>query len=195
MLRISKLTDYGVTLATQLASSWEADGTLRVVSELAEVTGIPAPTVAKVLKTLVRADVVVSVRGARGGYRLAAPPAEINVAQIVSALEGPIAITDCTDASVDAPCARDARCGLRPNWSRINAVLLEALRGVSLAEMMRGSAAARDSRESGCGGGAREEEGLVTLGARREPLAVPLTREPVTPAPSTATPAHSREEL
>jgi len=130
LLRISKLTDYGVVLATHLAGT-EAPISVRA---LAAETGIPQPTVSKVLKTLSRARLLHSTRGAAGGYALARPAAKINVAEVIEALEGPIAVTECTDETADA-CTHEPTCGVRANWQRINAAVQAALEDISLADM------------------------------------------------------------
>jgi FeS assembly SUF system regulator len=131
MLRISKLTDYGVVLATQLAAS---DGA-QSVRELGDATGIPQPTVSKVLKALGKAGVVSATRGARGGYALTRGPRETNVAEVIVALEGPIAVTECTDDTNDASCLHEPTCGVRTNWQRINLAVQTALEAISLADM------------------------------------------------------------
>ncbi|MEM1417484.1 MAG: SUF system Fe-S cluster assembly regulator [Myxococcota bacterium] len=131
MLRISKLTDYGVVLASHLAT---LDGP-RSVRELADDTAVPQPTTAKVLKALAKGGIVSSTRGAHGGYALAAAPADINIAQVIAALEGPIAVTECTDDTSDDSCSHEDHCGVRGNWQRINAAVHTALEAVSLADM------------------------------------------------------------
>ncbi len=131
MLRISKLTDYGVVLCSHLASV----GAPRSVRALAGDTGIPGPTVSKVLKSLARAELVTSTRGASGGYRLARAASEVSVADIIAALDGPIAVTECTDDNAETSCTHETDCGVRTNWQRINDAVQSALAGISLAEM------------------------------------------------------------
>jgi FeS assembly SUF system regulator len=129
MLRISKLTDYGIVIATHLASCGEP----HPVSDLSVETQIPAPTVAKVLKALAKAEVVVSQRGARGGYQLARRPEDISVVQIIEALDGPIAVTECVDD--ESVCSHEARCSVRANWQRINDAVFAALENIRLSDM------------------------------------------------------------
>lgn len=131
MLRISKLTDYGVVLATHLASTREA----QPVRDLALETRIPQPTVSKVLKALTKAGVVTSQRGARGGYRLARLPEETQVLDVITALEGPVAVTECSDVRVEGACEYETDCGVRANWVLINEAVQQALRGITLADM------------------------------------------------------------
>src|SRR5579871_6246816 len=93
MLRISKLTDYATVILAVLA---EHPGQLHTATALAEGTRIAAPTVSKLLKQLQRAGLVASTRGLHGGYQLARPAAQITAADILDALEGPVALTDCS---------------------------------------------------------------------------------------------------
>jgi len=149
MLRISRMADYGVVLATRLAT---LDGAaLRSVSQLSSETGVPGPTVAKALKALGRDGLVDSVRGARGGYRLARPPASVSVAEVIAAIEGPIGVTECGIEEEHADCDLTSRCDVRGNWQLINQAILSALEGISLEQMA-----------------AKPEPVLVTLG--RKPL-------------------------
>ena len=131
MLRVTKLTDYASVVLTVLASDPAA---VLSASELAERAGLEAPTVAKVLKPLAQAGLVDGFRGANGGYRLARDAAEISLVEIVEAMEGPLGMTEC---SVHAgQCGIEDSCGVRANWRRINDVVADALRGVSLAQML-----------------------------------------------------------
>lgn len=128
------MTDYAVVVATQLAACDAAQS----VRELGEATGIPQPTVSKVLKSLAKAGVAKATRGARGGYALARGGRQTNVAQVIAAIEGPIAVTECTDESTDA-CLHEPTCGVRTNWQRINVAVQSALEAISLAEMAASS--------------------------------------------------------
>lgn len=132
MLRVTKLTDYATVVLTVLAARPE---TVLSASELAEQAGLEVPTVAKVLKPLAAAGLVEGFRGANGGYRLARPAAKITLVEIVEAMEGPLAMTEC---SVHAgQCGIEHSCGARANWRRINDVVAEALRSVTLAQMVQ----------------------------------------------------------
>lgn len=135
MLRISKLTDYAVVLATWLAGREREER--HNVRDLAAVTGIHQPTVGKILKHLARQGIVESQRGARGGYRLASPPDDIPVASVIEALEGPIAVTECASEETAGACEYEGRCEVQANWQQINAVVNRALASVSLADMAR----------------------------------------------------------
>lgn len=129
MLRISKLTDYAILAMVELAR----DGGKVSAQALAERVGVETPTVSKVLKMLAQAGLLTSTRGANGGYRVARAAGEINVAEIIAAIEGPIAMTEC---SVEAGlCQVEHSCSMRGNWQRISVAVARALREVSLAEM------------------------------------------------------------
>ncbi len=131
MLRVTKLTDYASVVLTVLASD---PATVLSASELADRAGLEMPTVAKLLKPLAQAGLVEGFRGANGGYRLAREAAAISLIEIVEAMEGPLGMTEC---SVHAgQCGIEHSCGARANWRRINDVVADALRGVSLAQML-----------------------------------------------------------
>ena len=131
MLRVTKLTDYASVVLTVLASD---PATVLSASELAERAGLEVPTVAKLLKPLAQAGLVEGFRGANGGYKLARDAADISLVEIVEAMEGPLGMTEC---SVHAgQCGIEHSCGVRANWRRINDVVADALRGVSLAQML-----------------------------------------------------------
>ena len=132
MLRVSRLTDYAAAVMTCLAE--HQDAVLSTV-QIAEATRLELPTVSKLLKLLGHATLVESFRGVNGGYRLARDAADISLAEIVVALEGPIAITECSLAV--GQCDRESRCSVRGSWQQISTILDEALRAVSLADMCR----------------------------------------------------------
>jgi FeS assembly SUF system regulator len=131
MLRISKLTDYAVVLATHLAAT-EGPHAAR---DLSVQTQIPEPTASKVLKKLARAGVVTSQRGAKGGYALSRSPDRIGVNEVIEAIEGPIAVTECSDETADSFCEYETNCGVRANWQRINVAVHQALSQITLADM------------------------------------------------------------
>lgn len=132
MIRLNKLTDYAVVLLAQMAR----EGNTRfAASQLASVTGIPEPTVAKLLKDLGKAGLVESARGANGGYSLAHVASTISVRMMIEAIEGPISLTDCVDGNKTG-CAA-ASCGVRGNWDGVNAAIIAALDAVTLDDMMR----------------------------------------------------------
>ena len=131
MIKLSRMSDYGVVLMTQLA---RAPRTLRTAPDLAQACGLPVPTVSKILKLLAQAELLESQRGTKGGYRLALDAELITMADLIGALDGPIALTDCIDAD-GLVCEIEALCPTRTNWRRITDAMIEALNGVSLADM------------------------------------------------------------
>ena len=130
MLRLSKLTDYAVVVLVQLDSS----GGVTTSPALAQETGVPEPTVAKVLKALAAAGLVTSHRGARGGYRLARALEEIPVARVIAAIDGPISLTACVDGATGG-CEAQCQCPIRGRWDPVNQAILSALTRITLAEM------------------------------------------------------------
>ena len=131
MLRITKLTDYATVVLTALA-----DAPIRVHSaaELAECARLELPTVSKVLKPLAHAGLVTSFRGANGGYQLARAPSQISLIEIVEAIEGRLGVTECSGEH--STCEHEPHCGVQSHWRRINDVISDTLRGMSLAEML-----------------------------------------------------------
>lgn len=132
MLRLSKLTDYGTVILARMASEPER---LFAAAELASASGVTVATASKVLKLLANGDLLRSVRGARGGYRLSRPAGEISLAQVIGAMEGPIGLTECSAEA--GLCTQEASCLMRRNWQRINKVVLDALGHMTLAEMVQ----------------------------------------------------------
>ena len=130
MIRITKQTDYAIVLLTHLAGNPERQVN---APELAGETRLPLPMVSKILKLLVREGVLQSHRGVKGGYGLARPADLISMAEVIAALEGPIAITECIDDVGD--CSHEPFCAVRGRWHRINEALRDALAGITLAEM------------------------------------------------------------
>jgi len=135
MLRLSKLTDYATVILSFMARDKVQAHT---AMEIAAATGIALPTVSKILKLLVKAKVLMSTRGAKGGYALARMPEKISVATVISALEGPIALTECSISHQG--CEQASGCDIRGNWSLINQTIHDALESVTLADMIRPAA-------------------------------------------------------
>lgn len=151
MIRLSKIADYGVVLMAHLASHRAsrrpngtpgADGLAGATAEplthnareLAAEANLPVPVVSKVLKSLARAQLLESQRGAKGGYQLARDPGEISVADVVRALEGPIALTECNLGPHS--CEHELACALRSPWQKINRVVQSTLARVTLADLI-----------------------------------------------------------
>ena len=134
MIRLTKLADYGIVLMTHLAS--ERNRTVHTARDLAGATRVPLPTVSKILKALAHMGILVSHRGVGGGFTLAREPERISVADVVTALEGPIAITECLSEGLHS-CELEVGCPVRSNWDRINGVVRDALERLSIADMAR----------------------------------------------------------
>ncbi len=133
MIRLTNLADYAVVLMT--AAAREPEQRLSA-ARAAEATAIPAPTVAKLMGALARAGLLVASRGVAGGFALARPAAAISVAEIVEAVDGPIALTACVSADAHE-CAIEGVCGVRGHWGPINAAVRAALHEVSLADLLK----------------------------------------------------------
>jgi FeS assembly SUF system regulator len=132
MLRISRLTDYGTMILVHLAGR---GGHVCAASDVAAGTRVALPTVQKILKLLTRAGLVVSVRGAEGGYALGRPAESISAADILDVLEGPVAITECSQA--ESHCELESLCQVGGAWQRISKAIRLALDDISLADLVR----------------------------------------------------------
>ena len=130
-MRLSHLADYAVVLMT--AAARRDAGERLSATELATETGVPLPTAQKLMGQLAARGLLSSVRGASGGFALARPPAEISLADIVEAVEGPIAMTVCSEGRTD--CALDAHCMVKPHMGVVGNAIRGALGAVSLTEL------------------------------------------------------------
>jgi FeS assembly SUF system regulator len=131
MIRMSKMTDYGIVLMVGLARA----GSARTARQLAHETELPLSTVAKVLKSLNRNGFLQSTRGAQGGYSLLGSADRIRIADLIEALEGPIALTECSSAPGDGQCSHEKTCPVRAPWVQINSAVKNALADISLSDM------------------------------------------------------------
>lgn len=136
MIRLTNLADYGVVLMCSMAKK---PSDLHSAYQLSQETGIPVPTVSKILGALSKADLLVSQRGLKGGFRLSRPAVEITVADIVEAIDGPIALTNCIEKAPGDCCYEDL-CSMKPHWQLINDAVKKGLAGITLNEIA-GSAA------------------------------------------------------
>jgi FeS assembly SUF system regulator len=132
MLRLSKLTDYAVVVLVRLSA---AEG-VQTSPGIAAATGVPEPTVAKVLKTLANGGLVASQRGARGGYRLLRPLSAIPISDVIAAIDGPIALTACVEGSA-VECESQSVCPMRGRWDPVNEAIQQALNNITLADMQQ----------------------------------------------------------
>ncbi len=136
VIRLTNLADYAVVVMTTAAREPEARLS---AARVAEVTAIPAPTVAKLMGTLARAGLLVASRGVSGGFALSRPAPDINVAEIVEAVDGPISLTACVSGDAH-DCAIEGRCGVRGHWGPINMAVRAALQAVTLADLLQPAA-------------------------------------------------------
>lgn len=131
MIRLNKLTDYAIVLLAKMAKQTK----ILAVTDLAEATSLPAPTIAKILKKLTKAGLARATRGANGGYQLARPVSTISVADIIEAMDGPIAVTDCVSTSAKHPCDYKLTCELKSDWERVNNVIRTALTNMPISDL------------------------------------------------------------
>jgi FeS assembly SUF system regulator len=149
MIRLTNLADYAVVVMTAAAKSPE-----RRLSapEVALVTGIPVPTVAKLMGTLARAGLLAASRGAGGGFQFCRPAAEVSIAAIIEAVDGPIALTQCqqhpgqhpADGNAASDCSIGSSCSVRGHWAPINRAVRDALGAVTLADLIQPVAVVRE---------------------------------------------------
>lgn len=121
MIKLSRFADYAVVILSQLA---QAKDTRLAASDIAAKANLPEPTVAKILKSLTKGKVLSSTRGVNGGYGLARTAERITVADIITAMDGPISLTDCADNS---PCVLEGHCSMHGRWGRVNLAIRTAL--------------------------------------------------------------------
>ena len=134
MIRVGKLTDYGLVLMSQIARRPQTD--LHTARDLAQKCGLPLPTVSKILKTLLQSGLLASHRGIKGGYSLARGAEVITLAEIISALEGPLALTECS-TDITGLCDLEPSCPIKDNQRIINRVVRGALEKVMLSDLIR----------------------------------------------------------
>jgi FeS assembly SUF system regulator len=133
MIRLSKLTDYGLVLMSCFARSEPL--ALRTARDLAAESRLPLPTVSKLLKGLLQSGLLISHRGTKGGYSLARRPQEISLEEIIAALEGPFALTECS-TDVSGLCDLEPCCLIKKNQRIINEVLRSVLEKVMLSDLI-----------------------------------------------------------
>jgi len=131
-MRLSSMADYAVLILS--AAARHCGGARVSASQLAAETGLPAPTVQKLVSKLTAAGLMRSSRGSGGGLKLARPPAAISLADIVEAVEGPIALTACLDR-VKSDCTLEGACNVRSHWPQVNAAVRGALAQVVLTQL------------------------------------------------------------
>ncbi|OGT19352.1 MAG: SUF system Fe-S cluster assembly regulator [Gammaproteobacteria bacterium RBG_16_57_12] len=135
MIRIGKLTDYGVVIMNHLAQG----GVLSLsAGELATQVNMPLPTVSKILKALTQAGLLCSQRGTKGGYHLSRPAERISLIEIIDALEEPLALTQCS--SQEGLCAMESECCVREGWIDINGIIRDTLGQIDLRQLAQKAA-------------------------------------------------------
>jgi FeS assembly SUF system regulator len=135
VLKLSKLTDYGVVVLARLARDGAVPGgQVQTAPGLASTTGIAEPTVAKVLKILAQAGLVEGLRGAHGGYRLIRPLADLPLSEVIVAFDGPIALTACVDGGAGL-CDAESICPVRGRWDPVNHAIRTALSRITVADV------------------------------------------------------------
>lgn len=132
MLKMSKMADYGTVVLTTMVREPER---IQSAAGIAAMIRVPVPTVSKILKILTREGLVVSLRGAKGGYMLSRQPSQISISQIIHAMDGPIGMTECS--ITPGLCTQESDCPARANWQRVNRVVLNALDQISLEQMIQ----------------------------------------------------------
>lgn len=131
MIRMTRLTDYGIMLLTLFAR--DEKHPMKSARGLSEEAKLPLPTVSKILKLLAKHGLLEAHRGVRGGFTLSRKPDQITMATVINALEGPIGVTDCCAPASD--CGIENSCIVKSNWMKINRVVFGALDRITLAEM------------------------------------------------------------
>jgi FeS assembly SUF system regulator len=134
-MRLSHLADYAVVLMT--AAARRQAGERLSATELSKETGVPLPTTQKLMGQLTAFGLLTSVRGAGGGFMLARDGQEISLADIIEAVEGPIAMTQCSGSDEASDCALDAHCRVKPHMNIVSNAVRGALGAVSLRELAR----------------------------------------------------------
>lgn len=132
MLRMSRLADYGMIIATQMAREPER---LISATALASEARLAGTTVSKILKLLSRGELVVAERGKQGGYRLSRRPAQISIAEVIDAIDGRFGLTEC--ASQPGDCTRERFCAMREHSRRVDRAVRKTLEALTLAELAR----------------------------------------------------------
>ena len=134
-MRLTHLADYAVVMMT--AAARRGEGERLSATQLSEETGVPLPTAQKLMGKLAAAGLLDSVRGAGGGFTLARPGPQISLADIIEAVEGPIAMTMCSGSDEASDCALDAHCRVKPHMGIVSNAVRGALGAVTLQELAR----------------------------------------------------------
>ena len=130
MIRISRMADYALLVVFKMRGFEE----LITLHRLCELTNLPLPTIRKLMRALTHSNLVKSVRGPHGGYKLSNRPDQTSIAEVIEAIDGPIALTEC--AKLDGGnCQIAGTCELKENWNIVNRLISNALHNVTLDAM------------------------------------------------------------
>lgn len=130
MIRISRMADYALLVVFKMRSFDE----LVTLSCLCEITHLPLPTIRKLMRALTKSNLVKSVRGPHGGYKLSRQPEQTSIAEVIEAIDGPIALTECAKSG-GGDCQISSTCELKENWNIVNRLISNALHNVTLDAM------------------------------------------------------------
>jgi FeS assembly SUF system regulator len=130
MIRISRMADYALLVVFKMRSFDE----LITLSRLCELTNLSLPTIRKLMRALTQSNVVKSVRGSRGGYKLSSQPDQTSIAEVIEAIDGPIALTECAKSN-GGDCQIANTCELKENWNIVNRLISDALHNVTIDAM------------------------------------------------------------
>ncbi len=133
MISITKHSDYAIVMLAYLSRHPEV---MMSAKELSDGSKLPYPTVSKLLKLLVKSNLLSSIQGSQGGYRLKRKPSDISVASVIEAIEGPIAMTECATGD-HGKCKTQDTCSIQPHWMTINGVIKKSLEGLSVESLNR----------------------------------------------------------
>jgi FeS assembly SUF system regulator len=133
MIKLSRLTDYAVVIMAELTKCKKNQ--LLSASALSDRTGIPEPTVSKILKILVKNGLIISTRGINGGYQLKGTAKDLQITSVIEAIEGPILLTSCVSGS-ESDCALESQCSLKGRWTPVNVAIKSALSSLTLADLV-----------------------------------------------------------
>jgi FeS assembly SUF system regulator len=133
MIRITRQTDYGILLLSQMANRPLSE--VHTAKQAAQESSVPLPMASKILKALAKGGLLVSQRGVKGGYRLALSPERISIGDVIQALEGPFGMTECSHHP--GSCEREGSCPVQANWNRISVAMFDALDKIPLSDMVK----------------------------------------------------------
>lgn len=132
MLKLGRMTDYAVMVMGHMA---QRHGKLQTTSDVVISTGLPVPTVSKLLHRLAELELLTATRGRKGGYRMDRGISDISVAEIIGGFEGPIALTECLPEG-GGLCDFEDRCRVGGRWTAVASAVQQVLDDLTLADML-----------------------------------------------------------